>query len=66
MKISVNRGRCVGNGFCEAISPEHFEVGDDGVMVVLRESFPDQERALIEQAVRACPARALSIVGDDG
>lgn len=61
MKINVDRRRCTGIGICESISPEHFEVGDDGALVLVTESFIEEERGVIEQAVRSCPAKALSI-----
>lgn len=34
MKIEVERSKCVGLGLCEAASPKHFEVGDDGQLIV--------------------------------
>ncbi|MEP6631669.1 MAG: ferredoxin [Lapillicoccus sp.] len=37
VRIVVDRGRCSGMGICESLAPEHFEVGDDGVMRLLRE-----------------------------
>jgi ferredoxin len=62
MKIKVDRGRCTGIGICESVAPDYFEVGDDGVLVLLREHADDSQRAEVEDAVRACPALALSIV----
>jgi ferredoxin len=65
VKITVDRTRCASNGFCESIAPAFFEIGDDGVLVQLRETSTsvDEEAKLIE-TVRSCPAVALSI-GDD-
>jgi ferredoxin len=64
MKIKVDRGRCTGIGMCESISPDYFEVGDDGVLVLLRDQPDESHRAEVEEAIRACPALALSIVED--
>lgn len=61
MKITVDRGRCTGIGICESVSPDHFEVGDDGALVLRQDSVAADERTLIEEAVRSCPAKALSI-----
>jgi ferredoxin len=64
MRIIVDRARCIGSGICESIAPEFFEVGDDGVQVLVRETFDETDRAGIELAVRSCPTRALSVGGD--
>ncbi|MET8049711.1 MULTISPECIES: ferredoxin [unclassified Streptosporangium] len=64
MKIAVDRGRCTGIGICESISPAYFEVGDDGVLILVRETVGEADRAQVEEAVRSCPAAALSIVDD--
>jgi ferredoxin len=37
VKVGVDRDRCVGSGTCEALAPDVFEVGDDGVLTLLRE-----------------------------
>ncbi|MEW1963703.1 ferredoxin [Microbacterium sp. NPDC077644] len=58
-KILLDRSRCVGLGLCEAVSPDHFEVGDDGALILLREDVADDEIELMEEAVEACPTRAL-------
>jgi ferredoxin len=61
--IVVDRGRCTGIGICESVAPEHFEVDDDGTLIVTRDSPDAAERDLVERAVRSCPARALSLLG---
>jgi len=63
VKVVVDRDRCVGSGSCEALAPDVFEVDDDGVLVVLRESLADEEVADVRDAVTACPTRALSLDG---
>ncbi|MFE7569911.1 ferredoxin [Streptomyces sp. NPDC057539] len=64
MKIAVDRGRCTGIGICESISPAYFEVGDDGVLILVRETVGEADREQVEEAVRSCPAAALAIVDD--
>jgi ferredoxin len=61
-RVEVDRERCVGSGSCEMLAPEVFEVGDDGVVVVLRPLSEPDDRALAEDAVQACPTRALSLI----
>ncbi|MEZ2392195.1 ferredoxin [bacterium RCC_150] len=62
MKIEVDRVKCVGLGLCEAASPEHFEVGDDGQLVLLSETVTDEQRAAVEDAIRSCPTAALRML----
>ena len=61
MRIVVDRDLCDGNGMCEAMAHEFFELDDDDVMTVLVESPPEADRATVHAAVQACPALALSL-----
>lgn len=63
-KIVVDRTRCTGLGICESVSPDHFEVDDDGELVVLREDVTPDEIATVREAVAGCPTGALSL--DEG
>lgn len=65
MKVIVDRARCMGNGICEAIHPEVFEVGDDGIVVIHEDKLRAAERDRIIEAVESCPASALRFVDDD-
>jgi len=61
-RIEVDRERCVGSGTCEMLAPDLFEVGDDGIVAVLR---PEPDGADVDaavDAVQACPTQALSLV----
>ena len=57
-RVGVDRERCVGSGTCEMLAPDVFEVGDDGIVAVLRPDV-DDEAAL--DAVQHCPTQALSV-----
>ena len=61
MKIVLDENKCSSLGMCESVAPDFFEVGDDGELDLLEVSPPDDHRALIEEAVAACPTAALSI-----
>lgn len=60
-RLEVDRERCVGSGACEALAPDVFEVDDDGVLLVHRSEPADDELADVQDAVQACPTRALSL-----
>ncbi|BBZ35065.1 ferredoxin [Mycolicibacterium confluentis] len=59
MKVTVDQQLCVGNGLCEAAAPDLFAVGDDGMAQVLVDEIPAADQELADEAVAACPARAL-------
>jgi ferredoxin len=61
LRISIDWTRCNGIGICESIAPDHFEVGDDGALIVRRVDVADAERENLEEAVRACPTMALTL-----
>jgi ferredoxin len=60
-RIAVDRDRCASTGGCEAAAPEVFEVGDDGVLVVLRPEPGPADLPAVRTAVRTCPTRALAL-----
>jgi ferredoxin len=56
-RISIDRSLCNGHGVCEAIAPEVFELGDDG-LAVLRTAM--SEDAAVQEACDSCPMGAIS------
>jgi len=62
MRVLVDYDMCESNGICEEIASEVFHVSDeDYILKLLQERPPDDLRAKVEEAVRKCPKRALSI-----
>jgi ferredoxin len=61
MRIVVDYDRCTGNGLCEGIAEDVFEVTDDGSLNLLMDTVPEDRREQMEEAVDMCPTRALSI-----
>ena len=51
-RIALDGERCVGSGACESLAPGFFEVGDDGVVAVLRSEPTEGELRDVEAAVR--------------
>jgi 3-phenylpropionate/trans-cinnamate dioxygenase ferredoxin reductase subunit len=43
------------------VADDYFDVDDDGVVVVLKEEFPEADRAKLQEAVEICPVSALRI-----
>jgi ferredoxin len=61
-RIAVDRDLCAGTGGCEALAPEVFEVGDDGMLVVHRPEPDEGELSDVRDAVQQCPTRALALL----
>ncbi|RBY74726.1 ferredoxin [Geodermatophilus sp. TF02-6] len=61
MRIAADRERCVGSAACEALAPELFCVGDDGVVRVLRPEPGRAEEDVVRDTVDQCPTGALSL-----
>lgn len=61
MKILVDYDKCTGLGICESLAPDHFEVNDDGDLVLLEETVADDDLQAVEEACAGCPTEALRI-----
>ena len=61
-RVEVDLDLCQGHAMCEVEAPGHFAVPKRGKVEILNTEPPEEDRALIEQAVWACPTQALSII----
>jgi ferredoxin len=60
MRITVDSDRCVGSAYCQRIAPATFDLGDDGIAVVLNADVAGTDTAAVREAESACPAMAIS------
>ncbi len=51
---------CIGCGACVGIAPEVFELGDDGLAVVIAGDLGDNEESA-KEAATACPVEAIVV-----
>jgi ferredoxin len=61
MKITVDRDRCVGSAYCQRIAPATFDLGDDGIAVVLGAEVAGPQAAAAREAEADCPSMAISV-----
>jgi ferredoxin len=61
MKITVDRDRCVGSAYCQRIAPATFDLGDDGIAVVLDADVAGPQAAAARGAEADCPSMAISV-----
>jgi ferredoxin len=62
VRVAVDRGRCEANALCMGHAPEVFRLDDEDVLQILLESPPEELRSRVDDAVRACPRAALTLV----
>ncbi|MFF3468152.1 ferredoxin [Streptomyces sp. NPDC001984] len=62
MRVSVNRGRCVGSGSCALAVPKVFEQSPkDGRVVLVTETPTPELHEPTEEAADFCPVSAIII-----
>lgn len=61
MRAKINHDECIGDGICEEICPEVFELRDDGLAYVINEEPEDDLDDKIEEAVEECPTSAIIV-----
>ncbi|MGB3355134.1 MAG: ferredoxin [Mycobacterium sp.] len=61
MRVSADRELCIQAGNCVMVAGEVFDQDDDGIVVVLADPVPDGEHDHVREAVKLCPASALSL-----
>jgi 3-phenylpropionate/trans-cinnamate dioxygenase ferredoxin reductase subunit len=59
--VHADLGQCQGYANCVLAADDVFDIGDDGVVVLLRAQIGDADRARVESAARACPVSALTV-----
>lgn len=60
MRIVADRTVCAGHGMCEALAPDLFRVGADGI-VAPADTVTSSGRDLLELVVDSCPVQALRL-----
>ncbi len=52
---------CQGYANCVVAADSYFDIDDDGVVVVLKETVDEVDMTLVQEAVRSCPVSALRL-----
>ena len=61
MRVDIDLEDCCGHGRCEEVAPLFFEVRDDGLAHLLRDHFTEADMPTLQEAVRICPAHAITV-----
>ena len=60
-KVSADRELCIQAGNCVMVASEVFDQDDDGIVVVLTEDVDGKAADHAREAVKLCPASALTL-----
>ena len=63
LNVTIDRDACIGRGACEESCPDVFEVGDDGVAMVIAKDLSGQEDCVLA-AAEDCPQSAIVVDGE--
>lgn len=61
MRVRVDQDLCTGDGICEEVCPEIFEVREDGLAYVKEEGVPDDLEDAVKEAAEQCPSEAIIV-----
>lgn len=64
MRIRSDVAKCQGYGNCAAVDADHFDLDDDGMVILVRDTVHEGEAETVADAVRSCPVAAIWV--DDG
>jgi ferredoxin len=62
MRIVFDAEVCACHGQCVGAAPELFKFADDGSLVVINPTPPEDLREAAQDAVDLCPTQALSLI----
>ncbi|MBL4930333.1 MULTISPECIES: ferredoxin [Clostridium] len=61
MKACVDKDTCIGCGLCAAISPEVFDMDDDGKAKAIENELGEDLLASANEACEQCPVSAITV-----
>lgn len=61
VKVTADRELCIQAGNCVMVAGEVFDQDDDGIVEILAEQVSGEEADHAREAVKLCPASALSL-----
>jgi ferredoxin len=65
MRVTVDLRLCQGYANCVDSAPDVFDLGENGLVVLLQEEPPADHEHAVREAVRLCPVQAISYIAGD-
>jgi ferredoxin len=61
-KITADRKKCIGAGFCEKLSPELFSLDEDNKVVLKKSDIGKDQLKEAVTAAKVCPSYAIDVI----
>ena len=61
MKTTVSKELCIGCALCPSLSPDLYEMDDDGKAIVIKDELSDQDVIEAKEAATSCPVDAIEV-----
>ncbi|MDK0524701.1 ferredoxin [Streptomyces sp. ML-6] len=61
MRISIDTDMCCGAGQCVLVAPEIFDQDEDGIVILLDPTPPEELRGAVEDSIAICPADVIHV-----
>ncbi|MBU0467313.1 MAG: ferredoxin [Nanoarchaeota archaeon] len=65
-KIKYNKTKCIGAATCVQLAPDTWKLDDEGLAVMKKSEFTEEELDKQTKAAKSCPAHAIEIYDDQG
>jgi ferredoxin len=62
LEIQVDGEKCMGSGNCSFWAPDTFELGEDGVAIVINVEGDSEDKIVV--AAKGCPTQAIAVTKD--
>ncbi|MDI3283839.1 ferredoxin [Polyangium sp. 15x6] len=61
MRVIVDLDKCCGAGQCVLVAPKVFDQRDDGMVILLDASPPEEHHKAVREAATVCPGAAIML-----
>ena len=61
MKAKIDQDQCIGDGICEDICPNVFQLGEDGFAHVINDNPGEDDYEGVREAEISCPVSCITI-----
>jgi ferredoxin len=66
MRVTVDRGRCIGTGCCVANAPSVFKLDDEKISTVIDPNGLTMDQAALYAVAKDCPTAAIILLDQRG
>jgi ferredoxin len=61
VKPIIDEDMCIGDGVCEDLCPDVFQIGDDGLSHVINDDPGEELYGCVRDAEAACPVSCITV-----